>query len=75
MRPPGVCTEDPEQVEDPCGCSTLQTFDIGNFMLNMIGFYFRSGGTELSTDLCMSRNDCEGIPQAPPPARDISTLP
>lgn len=70
-----VCTEDPEQVEDPCGCSTLQTFDIGNFMLNMIGFYFRSGGTELSTDLCMSRNDCEGIPQAPPPARDISTLP
>lgn len=69
------CTEDPEQVEDPCGCSTLETFDIGNYMLNMIGLYFNSRGQELSSDMCMSRDDCEGIPQAPPPARDVATLP
>jgi hypothetical protein len=66
-----ACTE-PEP--DPCGCSTLETFDIGLFMMNMMGRYFRSEGKELSSDLCMSRNDCpELVP--PPPGRDTATLP
>jgi hypothetical protein len=67
------CTE--TMGDDPCGCSTLETFDIGNFMMNMVGLYFRSGGTELSADLCMSRDDCGDVPNSPPAARDIATLP
>ena len=63
-----------EGEEDPCSCNNLQTFDIGYFMLNMIGRYFQSGGKVLSADQCQSRNDCEGQPSLPA-ARDISNLP
>ncbi len=59
---------------DPCGCSTLETFDIGFFMMHMMGHYFRSDGQEISTDLCQARNDCADLPDLPP-ARDVVTLP
>lgn len=59
---------------DPCGCTTLQTFDIGNFMFNMIGRYFASDGKSLNADLCNSRDDCSDK-QAAPKARELSTLP
>ncbi len=63
-----------EGEDDPCSCEDLQTFDIGFFMMNMIGRYFKSGGLKLDADLCQSRNDCQGLPSLPP-ARDISKLP
>jgi len=65
------CTE---MGPDPCGCDTLETFDIGYFMMNMVGRYFGSAGHVLSTDLCMSRNDCDNLPAAPT-NRDVMTLP
>jgi hypothetical protein len=48
-------------------CEARTTFDLGTFMLHMIAGYFASGGTEISADLCMSREDCPGLPAAPPP--------
>ncbi|MEZ4444602.1 MAG: hypothetical protein R3B72_36345 [Polyangiaceae bacterium] len=68
-----ACTE--TEGDDPCGCNGVTTFDIGHFMVNMIGGYFRSRGEALSSDLCMSRDDCGDLPTAPPPARDVATLP
>lgn len=65
-----ACTE---TSEDPCGCSSQRTFDIGYFMLNMVGEYFRSGGTVLNADMCQSRNDCSYVPAHPAP-RDLSSL-
>lgn len=59
---------------DPCGCSRLQSFDIGFFMFNMLGRYFASGGTVLDPSLCNSSNDCPDLPSAPA-ARDRARLP
>ncbi|MGE0324164.1 MAG: hypothetical protein AB7S68_17750 [Polyangiaceae bacterium] len=56
------CTE---TGDDPCGCSSQRTFDIGYFMLNMVAHYFNSDGQTLSSDLCLSRNDCDFIPPIP----------
>jgi len=33
----------------------------------MAGRYLRSGGKELATDMCNSRNDCDYVPEAPQP--------
>jgi hypothetical protein len=66
------CTE--TTGDDPCGCSSKTTFDDGLFLLNMVVRYLASGGTELSTDLCNSRDDCADKPE-PPEERDKSTLP
>ncbi len=60
---------------DPCGCTTKKHFDIGNFMFNMIGRYFSTGGKVMSTNLCNSRNDCHDFPKSAPKVRDKSTLP
>ena len=61
--------------EDPCNCAALEgeTFDIGFFMFNMFGRYFRSAGTAVDFDLCNSRDDCSDIPPVPV-QREISTL-
>lgn len=70
-----TCTlESDDDGEDPCSCEQMQTFDIGFFMLNMVGRYFASGGMELSDEACMSSNDCPGLPAAPA-TRDTATLP
>jgi len=61
-----ACTETCA-VADGCGCETRTTFDLGTFMLHMIGGYFASGGREISADLCMSRDDCPGLPTPPAP--------
>jgi hypothetical protein len=50
---------------DPCGCAGKVTYDVGLFLVNMMSRYLKSGGTELSTDLCQSRNDCSDIPAYP----------
>ncbi|MBN1947133.1 MAG: hypothetical protein JW797_15765 [Bradymonadales bacterium] len=42
-----------------CGCEELVTFDTGIFMLNMLGRYLGSEGTDLDADLCNSRDDCD----------------
>ncbi len=52
---------------EDCGCSTLEVFDVGWFMFNMMGRYFATDAAEVPTDLCMSRNDCDWI--APVPER------
>ncbi|MBX3185182.1 MAG: hypothetical protein KIT72_16810 [Polyangiaceae bacterium] len=65
-----ACTE---EGEDPCNCSATEVYDVGFFMLNMVGRYFQTGGQVLSADLCQSRNDCSFIPALPTP-RDPSTL-
>jgi hypothetical protein len=59
---------------DPCGCRTQTTYDIGNFLLNMIARFLVTNGMELSADLCQSRNDCPGY-LPPPPRRELSSLP
>ena len=64
------CTE---TGEDPCGCSSQRTFDIGYFMLNMVARYFESDAQTLTADLCLSRNDCDFIPPIPAP-RDTDEL-
>ncbi len=67
-----ACSESCGQAgADPCQCEKRTTFDIGSFMQHMIGGFFASNGTEISTDLCMSRDDCPGFqpPPAPRPAR------
>ncbi len=63
------CTTEPadEDDKDPCKCAELQTFDIGYYFFNMAGRYLRSGGKELATDMCNSRNDCDYVPEAPQP--------
>ena len=41
-------------------------FDVGNFMMGMIGRFIAGEGKQpISFDLCQSRDDCEG--QAPMP--------
>lgn len=59
---------------DPCGCRTQTTYDIGNFLLNMISRFLVTNGMELSADLCQSRNDCPGY-LPPPPRREVAQLP
>ena len=71
-----ACVPDPTVVDppaDPCGCETLQGFDIGSFMFNVLGRYLASGGRVWDIDMCNSRNDCPDIP-APPEFRDKATL-
>ena len=47
-------------------CDAIWGFDIGYFMFNMIGTYLASGGAEISTDPCMSTDDCVGFATVPP---------
>jgi hypothetical protein len=55
---------------EDCGCDAEQTFDIGFFMFHMLGRYMSSGGSEMTTDLCMSRDDCDWL-RPPPPRRKL----
>ena len=55
-------------------CDTLKTYDVGLFLYNMIGQYFADDGQKLTSDLCLSRNDCKGWP-APPKSRDDKSVP
>lgn len=51
---------------DPCGCSTLVTYDVGLFLTNLLASYLASEGRTLSTDICQSRNQCASYPAYPP---------
>ena len=60
---------------DPCGCDTLETFDIGQFMFNVLGRYFISGGTQMDVGLCNSNDTCPALKKIVlPPMRDKTTL-
>ena len=45
------------------------------YLLNMSVRYVASGGKTISTDLCMSRDDCPNTKPEAPKDRDTSTLP
>lgn len=57
-----TCTATPST--DPCSCDA-KVFDIGNFMLNMIGQYLKSGEKTIGTDLCQSADNCAFIEPQP----------
>lgn len=59
----------PDEKTPECGCADADYFDIGSFMMNMIGTYFASEGKTLSADLCQSRDDCGDV-KAPPAPRE-----
>ncbi|MEW6430465.1 MAG: hypothetical protein AB1730_03055 [Myxococcota bacterium] len=40
-------------------------FDLGSLMMNMLGRYMQSGGTELPMEACMEDNSCSWIPPIP----------
>lgn len=40
-------------------------FDLGSLMMNMLGRYMQSGGTELPMEACMEDNTCSWIPPIP----------
>ncbi|NUN15201.1 MAG: hypothetical protein HUU55_16360 [Myxococcales bacterium] len=73
MRDKGVqaclekCAASGDVAGDGCTCSEQEFFDIGSFVMNVIGQFFRSEGKELSFDLCHSRDDCGDVPPAPAP--------
>jgi hypothetical protein len=52
---------------DPCGCEGLRTFDIGNFMMNMMGRFMASEGQSIPVEECQSHNDCPGTAPLPAP--------
>lgn len=56
-----------------CSCTGEGVFDPGNYLVNMITRYLKSGGKSISTDLCMSQDTCADEP-TPPPARPASAL-
>lgn len=53
--------ECPEEAEEPCDCDALigEAFDIGHFLLNAAGRFFRTNAQELNFDLCNSNDSCE----------------
>lgn len=57
----------PDDPDADCGCATKEVFDVGQFMMNMIGRYFASGGKTLDADLCQSRDDCGDVKDVPEP--------
>ncbi len=66
-----ACTE---SGEDPCGCSTVTTYDVGLFLVNMVGSYLASTGSAIRTDVCMADDSCSDF--APlPAARGPDQLP
>ena len=54
---------------EPCECEGAETFDIGNYLFNMLGQYMVSGGTKADFDACHWRNDCDYV--QPPPAKRV----
>ncbi len=67
-----ICRETCPEGEN-CSCSSLEVFDVGWFMFNMLGRYFSTDAGEVPTDLCMSSNDCEWL-QSVPLNRPLSEL-
>jgi hypothetical protein len=60
---------------DPQQCSTLKgsTFDVGFFMFNTLGKYFKAAGKTVDFQLCNSSNDCSEFAPTPE-ARDVNQL-
>jgi len=60
---------------DPCGCEKQRTFDLGVFMYNVMGRYFKVGGKSLNLDLCNATDTCADLKAIPtPPTRKASEL-
>lgn len=51
---------------EPCDCQK-DGYDVGNFLLSMIGRFLRSNGQDLRTDLCLSTDTCADELVAPAP--------
>ncbi|MFT5431490.1 MAG: hypothetical protein ACI9OJ_002186 [Myxococcota bacterium] len=65
-----ACTEACAEGTD-CGCDAITpdtTFDVGAYLFNMFAHYLVTEATELSTDQCLSRDDCDFL-QDPPAQR------
>jgi hypothetical protein len=45
-------------------------FDVHTFLVNMVGRYFMTDGTELNYSMCMHDNTCDWIPPLPPKPPD-----
>jgi len=81
--PPGGMTDDAriacrndcsDAGPNPCGCDTLETYDIGQFLFNLASRFMVTDGEELEVDQCHSRDDCAY--RLPVPAlRDTTQLP
>ncbi len=52
-----------------CDCDNIETFDVGHYMFNMTGEYFRTRGRVVRADLCHSRDDCDYKLPTPPARR------
>lgn len=59
---------------NPCGCYTLQTYDVGQFLFNLAGRFLATEGEELAVDQCHSRDDC-AYRKPSPGLRDTTQLP
>jgi len=64
------CTE---SGANACGCNTLETFDVGTYMFNLLGEYMASGGKSLDFDRCTVGVACGDVPE-PPAERSLSQL-
>ncbi|MFO0722691.1 MAG: hypothetical protein U1E65_02830 [Myxococcota bacterium] len=53
-----------------CDCPAKRGYDVGNFLVNMIGKYLASRGTALTADLCMSNDSCADQHLVPPTRPD-----
>jgi hypothetical protein len=60
--------------EDPCGCEDKKFFDLGHYMINLLGTYVKSDGKKLEHKPCLGTNDCPDL-SPPPEPRDPMTLP
>ena len=59
-----ACTE--ATGADPCGCKTLELFDLGSYMFHLLGRYMATAGHELDFDRCLVGVSCPGVAEAPP---------
>lgn len=58
------CTKEAtEEDDDPCGCDTLEVFDIGTFIFHTLGRYLSSGGTQWNVDPCNGTGTCGDMPE------------
>jgi hypothetical protein len=51
--------------EEDCGCETVLTFDVGNFLFGVSGEYMASGGMTFNPDICHAHWNCDHIPETP----------
>ena len=48
--------------EGECDCESVGRFDVGTFIMNMMGAYILEGGKAMPADPCLGTDDCDFIP-------------